>query len=156
MYHLTSKLVIYQNIDKNNILFKLSNIFKQFEAEDYVKDDLISDIYIEINRLLDISTRYGFDKNLWHNYLAFLLSMTENPFTLVSEKVGTNEGTVNKFAQNDFSIFKQLFDYDFSKIEKKLNIDAFMIITNYNAVMKSEQIYNKSISEKVQLTQFCY
>ena len=151
MYHLTSKLVIYQNIDKNNILFKLSNIFKQFEAEDYVKDDLISDIYIEINRLLDISTRYGFDKNLWHNYLAFLLSMTENPFTLVSEKVGTNEGTVNKFAQNDFSIFKQLFDYDFSRIEKKLNIDAFMIITNYNAVMKSEQIYNKSISEKVQL-----
>ena len=151
MYHLTSKLVIYQNIDKNNILFKLSNIFKQFEAEEYVKDDSISDIYIEINRLLDISTRYGFDKNLWHNYLAFLLSMTENPFTLVSEKVGTNEGTVNKFAQNDFSIFKQLFDYDFSKIEKKLNIDAFMIITNYNAVMKSEQIYNKSISEKVQL-----
>ena len=154
MYHLTSKLVIYQNIDKNNILFKLSNIFKQFETDNYVKDDLISEIYIEINRLLDISTCYGFDKNLWHNYLAFLLSMTENPFTLVSEKVGANEGTVNKFAMNDFSIFKQLFDYDFSKIEKKLNIDCFTIITNYNAVMKSEQIFNKGISEKVQLLSY--
>ena len=154
MYRLTSKLVIYQNIDKNNILFKLSNICKQFEADNYVKEDLISDIYIEINRLLDISTRYGFDKNLWHNYLAFLLSMTENPFTLVSEKVGTNEGTVNKFARNDFSIFKQLFDYDFSKIEKKLDIDCFTIITNYNAVMKNEQIFNKNISEKVQLLSY--
>ncbi len=150
MYHLTSKLVIYKNISKDNILFRLSNICQQFEADDYVKEDLISDIYIEINRLLDISTLYGFDKNLWHNYLAFLLSMTENPFTLVSEKVGTNKGTVNKFARNDFCIFKKLFDYDFSKIEKELEIDCFTIITNYNAVVKSEQIFNKSISEKVQ------
>ena len=150
MYHLTSKLVIYKNISKDNILFRLSNICQQFEADNYVKEDLISDIYIEINRLLDISTLYGFDKNLWHNYLAFLLSMTENPFTLVSEKVGTNKGTVNKFARNDFCIFKKLFDYDFSKIEKELEIDCFTIITNYNAVVKSEQIFNKSISEKVQ------
>ena len=76
--------------------------------------------------------------------------MTENPFTLVSEKVGTNKGTVNKFARNDFCIFKKLFDYDFSKIEKELKIDCFTIIANYNAVVKSEQIFNKSISEKVQ------
>ena len=150
MHHLTSKLLIYKNINEDSILFRLSNIFQRFEADDYVMEDLISDIYVEINRLLDISTLYGFDKNLWHNYLAFLLAMTENPFTLVSEKVGTNEGTVNKFARNDFGIFKQLFDYDFSKIEKELDIDCFTIITNYNAVVKSEQIFNKSVSEKVQ------
>ena len=59
-------------------------------------------------------------------------------------------GTVNKFARNHFCIFKKLFDYDFSKIEKELEIDCFTIITNYNAVVKSEQIFNKSISEKVQ------
>lgn len=150
MHHLISKLVIYKNIDKDRILFRLSDICQQFEAGDYVKEDLISDIYIEINRLLDISTRYGFDKNLWHNYLAFVFAMTENPFTLVSEKVGANEGTVNKFARNDFCIFKQLFDYDFSRMEKELDIDCFTIITDYNAVVKSEQIFNKSISEKVQ------
>jgi hypothetical protein len=154
MYHLTSKLVIYKNIEKDSILFRLSNICLQFTADNYVKEDLINDIYIEINRLLDISTHYGFDKNLWHNYLAFVLAMTENPFTLVSEKVGANEGTVNKFARSDFCIFKQLFDYDFSKMEKELGIDCFMIITNYKAVVKSEQIFNKSVSKKVQ--QFSY
>ncbi len=150
MHHLTSKLVIYKNINKDSILFRLSNICQNFESGYYVREELISDIYIEINRLLDISTLYGFDKNLWHNYLAFVLAMTENPFTLVSEKVGVNEGTVNKLACNDFSIFKQLFDYDFSKIEKELDIDCFTIITDYNAVVKSEQIFNKSVSEKVQ------
>ena len=150
MYRLTSKLVIYKNIDKNSILFRLSNICRQFEAGNYEKEDLITDIYIEINRLLDISTRYGFDKNLWHNYLAFVLAMTENPFTLVSEKIGASVGTVNKFARSDFCIFKQLFDYDFSGMEKELDIDCFTIITDYDAVVKSEQIFNKSVSEKVQ------
>jgi hypothetical protein len=142
--------MIYKNINQDSILFRLSNICQKIESGDYAREDLISDIYMEINRLLDISTLYGFDENLWHNYLAFILAMTENPFTLVSEKVGVNEGTVNKLARNDFGIFKQLFDYDFSKIEKELDIYCFTIITDYDAVVKSEQIFNKSVSEKVQ------
>ena len=88
MYRLTSKLVIYRNIGKDSILFKLADIFQRFSTGQYVKEDLITEIYDQIHNLLDLSTRYGFDKNLWHNYLAFLLAMSENPFTLVSEKVG--------------------------------------------------------------------
>jgi predicted AAA+ superfamily ATPase len=150
MYHLTSKLVIYKNINKDSVLFRLSSICQQLDNGNYVREDLISDIYIEINRLLDLSTQYGFDKNLWHNYLAFILAMAQNPFTIVSEKVGTNSGTVNKFVKNDYKIFKQLFDYDFSKLENELEIDCFSIITDYDAVVKSEQIFNKNVSEKVQ------
>ena len=150
MYRLTSKLVIYRNIGEDSILFRLSDICQRFAAGEYVKENLVTEIYVEINRLLDIATRYGFDKNLWHNYLAFLLAMTENPFSLVSEKVGANEGTVNEFAKSDFGIFKGLFDYDFSGMEQELGINCFTIVTNYKAVVKSEQIFNKSVSEKVQ------
>ncbi len=150
MYRLTAKLVLYRNIGKDSILLRLADICQWFATGEYRKEDLITDIYTEINRLLEISTRYGFDKNLWHNYLAFLLAMTENPFSLVSEKVGANEGTVNEFAKNDFAVFKKLFDYDFSEMEKELDIRCFSVITNYKAVVKSEQIFNKSVSEKVQ------
>ncbi len=150
MYRLTSKLVIYRNIGQDSILFKLSDIIQRLSTGKYVKEDIITEIYEQIHRLLDVSTRYGFDKNLWHNYLAFLLAMSENPFTLVSEKTGANEGTVNEFAKGDFLIFKKLFDYDFSEIEKELGINCFSIILNYKAVVKSEQIFNKSVSEKVQ------
>ena len=150
MYRLTAKLVLYRNIGKDSILLRLADICQRFATGEYRKEDLITDIYTEINRLLEISTRYGFDKNLWHNYLAFLLAMTENPFSLVSEKVGANEGTVNEFAKNDFAVFKKLFDYDFSEMEKELDIRCFSVITNYKAVVKSEQIFNKSVSEKVQ------
>lgn len=150
MYRLTSKLVIYRNFGEDSILFHLADICERFSAGTDRKEDLITEIYTQINRLLEVSTRYGFDKNLWHNYLAFLLAMNENPFSLVSEKVGANEGTVNEFARNDFRIFKQLFDYDFSWLEQELEISCFSIILNYKAVVKSEQIYNKSVSQKVQ------
>lgn len=150
MYRETSKLVIYRHFGKDDILFELADICEKFALGNYVKEDLITKIYEQVNRILDLATRYGFNHNLWHNYLAFLLAMNENPFSLVSEKVGAMDGTVNRFAKGDFRIFKNLFDYDFSRMEEALGINCFSIITDYRAVGKKEQIYNKSVSEKVQ------
>ena len=150
MYKEISKLIMYGNLDNNSILSSMADIFNRFDNNLSSKEELITDIYTQIKRILEVATDYGFDNNLWHNYLAFLLAMSENPFTLVSEKVGANEGTVNEFAKGDFAIFKQLFDYDFSAIEKELGIDCFSVVLNYKAIVKSEQIFNKSVSEKVQ------
>ena len=63
-----------------------------------------------------MATDYGFDKNLWHNYLSFILITNENPFSITCEKVGANDGSVNYFALNDFEAFRELFDFDFSEI----------------------------------------
>lgn len=150
MYRLISKLVIYRNAGEDSILYRLADICQDFYSGGYVKEDIITRIYVEINRLLDVATCYGFDKNLWHNYLAFILAMSENPFTLVSEKTGAVEGTVNEFARGDFLIFKKLYEYDFSGIENTLGINCFSIILDYKAVVKSDQISNKSVGVKVQ------
>lgn len=151
MYRLTSKLIIYRSIPEGSILYRLSDICHRFYAGQYEKEALAAEVLTEINRLLDVATRYGFDKNLWHNYLAFLLATTETPFTLASEKVGACDGTVKVFAQNDLEIFRSLFDYDFSALEKELELNCFRTISNYRAVLKKERIFNKSVSEKVQL-----
>lgn len=150
MYRLVSKLIIYRNIGRDSILSRMAEITKKFDSGDYEKEELTSEIYDQIHRLLDLATTYGFNKNLWHNYLAFLLAMTETPFTLVSEKTGENEGSVNAFAMNDFAIFRKLFAYDFSPMEQELGINVFSIIENYHAVVKQERVFNKSVSDKVQ------
>ena len=98
---------------------------------------------------MELATKYGFDENLWHNYLTFLIITDENPFSLTYEKAGVQEGTVNGFAINDFSVFKALFDFDFSPIEKALDINCFSVLSNYRAIAKREQIFNKNVSEKV-------
>lgn len=150
MYRLTSKLIIYREIGEGSILMRLSDICRQFDRGGYDREALTAQVLDQIHRLLDLSTRYGFDRNLWHNYLAFLLAMTETPFTLVSEKVGANEGSVNHFVKNDLRVFRRLFDYDFSPLEESLGTDVFSIIQDYRAVGKKERVYNRSVSEKVQ------
>ena len=99
---------------------------------------------------MDVATKYGFDENLWHNYLAYILATNENPFSITCEKVGATNGTVNQFARSDFKIIKALFDYDFSKMEQELGINCFSVVLNYTAVKKVERRYNKNVSDKVQ------
>ena len=151
MYRQIAKLVIYRNLEKDSILFRLADICKRFVEGGYHKESLVNEIYAEINKLLDISTQYGFDHNLWHCYLAYILATNENPFSITMEKVGAVEGSVNKFAVGDFAIFKNLFQYDFSEMEHALDIDCFSTILQYHAIEKTEQRYNKSVSDKVKV-----
>lgn len=150
MYRIISRLIVYRNLDPNGILFQLSDLCKRFFAGEADKEALTAEIFVQIHRLLDLATQYGFDKNLWHNYLAYLLATTENPFSLTCEKTGAQSGSVNLLARNDFRAFKELFDYDFSKIEHALQIDCFSIISNYHAIKKDQKKYNKQVSDRVQ------
>lgn len=158
MYRLISKLVVYKNLGEECILFRLAETIKTFDSLEKDKKDIeiekeniTSDIYSLINELLDIATIYGFDTNLWHNYLSFLLINSENPFSITCEKVGAKQGTVNQFAKGDFKVFKALFDYDFESIEQELGINCFSVISNYHAIEKNSGRYNKNVSDKVRL-----
>ncbi len=150
MYRDIAKLVLYRDLGEDSILMKLSGIFEDFDMKRSENAELCARIYDQIKRLLDLATSYGFDKNLWHNYLAFILITNENSFSITCEKVGANDGTVNYFAKNDFRIFKKLFDFDFSEIESALGIDCFSTINNYKSIGKKERMYNKNVSDKVQ------
>lgn len=149
MYNIVSKLLIYGDMPKDSILMELSGIIREFKEEEYKKDEIITRIYHQVKRILEVATDYGFDENLWHNYLTYLLITNENPFSLTCEKVGANDGSVNYFAKNDFKQFQALFDYDFAPMEKELGIDCFEKLENYHAIVKTELMYNKNVSEKV-------
>lgn len=150
MYNETAKLIIYGDLDKDSILYNMGEIFRRFESGEASCGELIKDIYTQVKKLLIIATDYGFDRNLWHNYLTFLIITNENPFSITCEKVGANNGSVNAFAKNDFKVFMELFNFDFTKIEKALEIDCFTRLCNYTAIGKKELMYNKNVSEKVQ------
>ena len=150
MYKEIAKLILYRDLGEDSILLKLSGIFRDFELGLAEKEELTSRIYEQMKALLDLSTQYGFDKNLWHNYLTFILLTNENSFSMTSEKVGANDGTVNHFAKADFAVFKKLFDFDFGPIEKDLGIDCFSTVCNYHSIPKKERMYNRNVSEHVQ------
>ena len=147
MYKLISNLILYGNMNEDEILVKLAKLLDHKDKND---NELRQEIYVEIKRLLELATQYGFNDNLWHNYLTYILMTNENPFSMTCEKQGAKEGTVNHFALNDFKVFYDLFHYDFSEIEQRLHIDCFSTLSNYHALSKPELMYNKNVSIKVQ------
>lgn len=82
MHKLVSQLVVYRNLPADNLLEPLAAICAEFAAGDYNREELTAEIYEQVHKLLDIGTVYGFDKNLWHNYLAFLLVSCKIPLLL--------------------------------------------------------------------------
>ncbi len=151
MYRETAKLLLFSNLGEDAILTRLADIFRDWNEKKADKPELIRRIYAQVKRLLDLATLYGFDRNLWQNYLTFLLMTNENSFTLTCERVGAAQGgSVNHFARADFAIFKQLFHFDFAPIETDLGIDVFSVLTNYTAIPKKEQMYYRAVSERVQ------
>ena len=149
MYRETARLLLYGSLDPDSILARLSDIFSDWDHGAAEKPELIRRIYAEVKRLLDLATLYGFDSNLWHNYLTFLLITHENSFSLTCERVGASDGSVNHFAEADFAIFKKLFDFDFAPIEADLGIDCFTVLSSYRAIPKRAQLYYRGVSERV-------
>ena len=149
MDRLTSNLLLYRDLGEDSILLRLAGIFHDYRMGNGEREALVSRIYAEVKRLLDLATQYGFDTNLWHNYLSFVLITNENSISLTAERRGAAEGSVNRFAKADFRIFKRLFEYDFSGIERDLKVDCFSILSDYHAIPKLEKNYYKSVSEHV-------
>ena len=149
MYDKISQLLMYGDLTENSILYKLGRAIDEVESGDYNKRELTRRINAISKELLMLATDYGFDDNLWHNYIAFYIITNENPFSLVTEKTDVKPGSVNHLVKQDFKLLKELFDYDFAPIEKELGLGAFSVFTNYSAVQKNEQMYNRNVSSKV-------
>lgn len=149
MYHKIARLIIYKEIAEAEILNGIASCIHAYEQKQTDKSETVEGLYVQVHKLLDLATAYGFDENLWQAYLAYLLAMTETPFSLLCEKNGASEGSVNVLAKSDFGIFRELFFYDFSAIEKDLEINCFSVITNYRSIPKKVQHFNKGVSDKV-------
>ena len=150
MHREIAKLLLYSDLGEGSILSSLARIYRDWEDRNCEKTDLVQRIYRQVKGILDVATTYGFNTNLWHNYLTFVLLTNENSFSLTAERVGAGSGSVNHFAKADFKVFQNLFHFDFGPLERDLGIDCFSVLSDYTALVKQEKNYYRSVSEKVQ------
>ncbi len=152
MYRDMARLIMYGKGSDFSILKNLAQIIEKLDrgSEVETRESLVRKVYDQVYGILDISTKYGFDENLWQSYVAYLLAMDENPFSMICETVGASEdGTVNSIVKKDMDCFYHIFNYDFSSLQETLEVDCFDILTHYHSMVKAENTYNKSVSEKV-------
>ena len=149
MYRETDSLILYSSLPQDSILMKLSGIWSDWESQRDTLASLTHRIYTEVKRILDISTAYGFDRNLWQCYLTFVMISHENSFALTCERRGPKEGTINLIAKHDFDVFLRLLHFDFGPIEESLKINCFSLLCEYQAIPKRQQLFNRHVSERV-------
>ena len=114
MNEIVSNLLVYGSLPEDSILWQLADICEKLKDGTETKAALRGRVFHQVKNLLTVATDYAFDKNLWHNYLTFLLITNENPFSLVCEKMGAQEGTVNNLSLIHISTVALLTDGRFS------------------------------------------
>lgn len=108
-----------------------------------------ADFYRCTGEMVEMAGMYGFSGNLWHNYLTFLLVNHENAFSTASEIRGRVEGSINEVALHDFSIFKELYDFDLHKLDEELGTKCCRILCSYQAADGNSKLFNSRIRDRI-------
>ena len=145
----TNELMLYKNMDYGDILQDMTFLMGNHGSEYYNTEDLRSLLFECVNALLELSVSHGFEGNLWHTYLTFLLVNDENAYSTSCEIVGEIEGSINEIALHDFSIFKELFDYDFSGLEQDLGAGCIQVLMDYKNGSRTGKIFNRRVRDRI-------
>jgi len=145
----TNELMLYKNMEHGEILQDMTFLMENCENEYYNREDLRSLLYECMNEILELSVSHGFEGNLWHTYLTFLLVNDENAYSTSCEIVGEIDGSINEIALHDFQIFKELFDYDFQKMERQLSAECMQILFDYKNTSNAGKVFNRRVRDRI-------
>ncbi len=117
--------------------------------ESYGMETLRATYYDCISGLVEMAGSYGFEGNLWHTYLTYLLVNHENVFSTSCEIVGAVDGSINDIAKHDFEIFRGLYAFDLKVIEEKTGVCAMRYLMNYRNIDRNSKTFNKRIRDRI-------
>lgn len=145
----TKELMLYRHMEQEELLQDMTFLMENCESAYYNKEDMVELLFDCVNELLELAAGYGFEGNLWHNYLTFLLVNDENAYSTECEIVGEAVGSINVAALHDFEIFRELFSYDFTVLEKALGVKCFAVLQQYENVKGHGKVFNKRIRDRI-------
>ena len=144
----TEELIVYRGFQDGGILQDMSWIMDHYR-DDSVKERVKVKFFECMHGLIDLAGNYGFEKNLWHAYLTYLLVNHENVFSTACEIKGVREGSLLDLAKHDFAIFREFFAYDFTDLEHTLGAGFFEEILNYRSAGAAGRVFNRRIRDRI-------
>ncbi len=89
----------------------------------------------------------GYYGNLVHVYLTNLLVNSENSYSLVCEKRGEAEGSINAFALHDMKVFRRLYRLDFARLSQELCVPEAALLADYKPSGNGCKTYSRWIRD---------
>ncbi len=145
----TKNLILYKEFEQEEIFYDFTWIIENYNNDYYNKEDVRALWYECFHALIELSASHGFEGNLWHNYLTYLLVNNENAYSTACEIKGKIEGSINQLALHDFAIFRELFEFDLNQIESALETDGMAILENYTRSEGTGKMFNHRIRDRI-------
>lgn len=138
------ELILYRDFKHEDILTDIARLTNDDEVEDGR-----ALVYSAANRLIELASGHGYKGNLWHAYLTYIIANNENAYSTACEIKGNVDGTINDVALHDFEIFKELFDFDITSLDKTYGTDCMSFVAGYTSVDEKSKMFNKRIRDRI-------
>ena len=138
------ELILYRDFKHEDILTDIARLTNDDEVEDGR-----ALVYSAANRLIELASGHGYKGNLWHAYLTYIIANNENAYSTACEIKGNVDGTINDVALHDFEIFKELFDFDITSLDKTYGSDCMSFVAGYTSVDEKSKMFNKRIRDRI-------
>ena len=142
-------LILYKDFENGKLFYNFTWIMENYKNDYYNKEDIQSLLYECMNQLTELAVSHGFEGNLWHCFLAFILVNNENAYSKACEIRGEVEGSINQIVSHDFAIMKELFDFDFKEFGTYFEIDCMSAVTDYQGMSGSGKVFNSRIKARI-------
>lgn len=133
-------LVIYRNLEYRKLFEDMACLMGLAEKEER------PDAFACVGGLVELAAKYGFEGNLWHCFLAFCLANNENAYTTACEITGAAGGSIDLLAKNDYTIFKNLFDFDLLSLAPS---GLWKEAACYRPAKKESRVFNRRIRDRI-------
>ncbi len=144
-----NEMILYRNMEQEELLQNMVMLVKHAGSKEYDDETLREVWYDTVHSLVELAASHGFEGNLWHNYLTFLLANSENAYSTACEITGFTEGSINDASLHDFVIFRELFHYDLKILEERLGVMNLGFIEDYHQAGAHGSVYNKRIRDRI-------
>ena len=145
----TNELMLYKHMENGQILQDITFLIENYQNDYYNMEDMKGLLYDAVNEILEMAVSHGFEGDLWHNYLTYLMASHENAYSTSCEIVGSVDGSINQVALHDFEIFKELFDYDFADMESVMGVDCISMLHDYVGTSGHGSVFNQRIRDRI-------
>lgn len=140
----SSELLLYKNPENREVF----DCMLRIASEEFEGLDVKKTAGRIVSHILEVSEKMGFNGNLWQDYLAYNLANDENSYSLSCERKGRMEGSINKAALLDMSVYRELFNTDLSGTDAKYGTFLSMLI-GFENNNEGERYYNKRIRNRI-------
>ena len=140
----SSELLLYKNPENREVF----DCMLRIASEEFEGLDIKKAAGRIVSHILEVSEKMGFNGNLWQDYLAYNLANDENSYSLSCERRGRMEGSINKAALLDMSVYREFFNTDLSRTDAKYGTFLSML-TGFENNNEGEKYYNKRIRNRI-------